>query len=171
MKKTNIALVGMLGIDKFHIARELGKRLDMRSVDIEEIIEYEYDNIFYLFDVLDEEGFMKYERKVVSQICSYDNIVISTGEGVLDSPQNVEKLKNSAVIVYLKDDVKNMFANVLYKIHPRIKMGDMNDFVRLFNKYKNGYVDNCEIEIDVRLKSAEEIVDEICDRLVEIYTK
>ncbi len=53
MKKTNIALVGMLGIDKFHIARELGKSLDMRSVDIEEIIEYEYDNIFYLFDVLD----------------------------------------------------------------------------------------------------------------------
>ena len=58
-------------------------------------------NIAYIFDVEGEEGFRKRESAALLEKAQLDNIIISTGGGIIELKENREVLKNGYVI-YLK---------------------------------------------------------------------
>ena len=80
--KCNVALIGMSGTLKTSVGKALGLLLDKRSIDTDEMIEYEYSiSIKELFEKMGEDYFRRAEEKTVCSVADFFNVVISTGGG------------------------------------------------------------------------------------------
>ena len=100
--KNNIALIGMSGTFKTSVAKALGKMLEKRSVDTDEMIEYEYSiSIKQLFEKMGEEYFRHAEEKTTCAIADFYDVVISTGGGTVLSQRSMNALKNTCNIIWL----------------------------------------------------------------------
>jgi len=80
--KKNLALTGMMGAGKTSIGMYLSKRLFMKFIDIDKIIENELKmTIQEIFLKKGESFFRKYEEKITLQEIKKENAIISLGGG------------------------------------------------------------------------------------------
>ena len=80
--KKNLALTGMMGVGKTSIGMYLSKRLFMKFIDIDKIIENELKmTIQEIFLKKGESFFRKYEEKITLQEIKKENAIISLGGG------------------------------------------------------------------------------------------
>ena len=80
--KKNLALTGMMGVGKTSIGMYLSRRLFMKFIDIDKIIENELKmTIQKIFLEKGESFFRKYEEKITLQEIKKENAIISLGGG------------------------------------------------------------------------------------------
>ena len=80
--KKNLALTGMMGVGKTSIGMYLSRRLFMKFIDIDKIIENELKmTIQKIFLEKGESFFRKYEEKITLQEIKKKNSIISLGGG------------------------------------------------------------------------------------------
>ena len=80
--KKNLALTGMMGVGKTSIGMYLSRRLFMKFIDIDKIIENELKmTIQKIFLKKGESFFRKYEEKITLQEIKKENAIISLGGG------------------------------------------------------------------------------------------
>ena len=85
--KKNLALTGMMGVGKTSIGMYLSKRLFMKFIDIDKIIENELKmTIQKIFLKKGESFFRKYEEKITLQEIKKENAIISLGGGAFMNP-------------------------------------------------------------------------------------
>ena len=100
--KNRIFLIGPMGSGKTTIGRRLASMLGKTFCDTDSEVEAITGvNIAYIFDVEGEEGFRKRESTVLLEKAQLENIIISTGGGIVELKENREVLKKGYV-VYLK---------------------------------------------------------------------
>ncbi|MBC8464232.1 MAG: shikimate kinase [Bacteroidetes bacterium] len=100
--KNRIFLIGPMGSGKTTVGRRLASMLRKTFYDTDNEVEAKTGvNIAYIFDVEGEEGFRKRESAALLEKAQLDNIIISTGGGIIELKENREVLKNGYVI-YLK---------------------------------------------------------------------
>ena len=100
--KNRIFLIGPMGSGKTTVGRRLASMLGKTFYDTDNEVEAKTGvNIAYIFDVEGEEGFRKREAAALLEKAQLDNIIISTGGGIIELKENREVLKNGYVI-YLK---------------------------------------------------------------------
>lgn len=100
----NIVLSGMMGSGKTTVAKELEK-LGYAVVDIDGVIVERFGEINAIFRDFGEKRFREIEAEVTKEVaCGYDNAVISLGGGCVLRAENVENLKKTGVIFYLRAD-------------------------------------------------------------------
>ena len=100
--KNRIFLIGPMGSGKTTVGRRLASMLGKTFCDTDNEVEAKTGvNIAYIFDVEGEEGFRKRESAALFEKAQLDNIIISTGGGIIELKENREVLKNGYV-VYLK---------------------------------------------------------------------
>lgn len=98
----NIVLCGMMGCGKTTVAAELGK-FGHTVVDTDGLIVARYGEINKIFHEHGEEYFRALESEITAEVAkTYDNAVISLGGGCVLREQNVNNLKQSGKIFYLK---------------------------------------------------------------------
>ena len=96
-----ITLIGMPASGKSCMARYLSKKLLMKTVDGDKLIEKVYGRA--LQDLIDKDGldeFKRIEEEVVLSI-DEDNLIISPGGSAIYYPSVMEKFKKMGIIVYL----------------------------------------------------------------------
>ena len=99
----NITLVGFMGTGKSIVGKHLAKRLKMRYIDLDEIIEKKENRpISQIFTQEGEEYFRRIENQVTEELSKLEGYVISTGGGVVLEEENVKFLRKKGVIVCLK---------------------------------------------------------------------
>lgn len=101
-KMRNIVLIGMPGAGKSTIGVVLAKKLGMRFMDSDLVIQNQYDML--LHEIMEEkglQGFLDIEEEVNAQI-DVRNHVIATGGSVIYGAKAMEHLKQIATVVYLK---------------------------------------------------------------------
>ena len=104
-----IYLVGPMGAGKTSIGKSLALLTQLPFLDIdEEIVRVEKRSIPAIFSEDGESGFRKIETEVLKKCSAYEG-VIATGGGVVVTPENLDYLKNSGIVVYLYADVKTQF--------------------------------------------------------------
>lgn len=145
--KTNIVLIGLMGVGKTTIGKILSSMLDMQFTDCDENIERNFGRISDLF-LKGEQHFRDIESKIVKCVSALDNVIISTGGGVVLRPENMEALKRKGVVFYLKRPVEDIIKSVDPSGRPLIKEGP-EALYRLFEERDPLYNKYCDHVIDV----------------------
>ena len=99
----NIILCGMMGSGKTTVAEALSENYSLDRVDTDGIIVSRYGAIDKIFASFGEAYFRDIETEVIKEIAtSLKNAVISLGGGAVLRAENVENLKRTGKIFYLR---------------------------------------------------------------------
>lgn len=103
MKKLeNIYLIGLMGVGKTTIGKQLAKALQRPFYDSDKVIEdCTGTDIPTIFSYEGEAGFRHREQSVIEHLTTLSGIVLATGGGSVLLPENRQTLKTSGFVVYL----------------------------------------------------------------------
>ena len=107
--KKSLVLTGMMGVGKSTIGRIIAKRLKVKFIDVDKIIERnEKKSIKRIFEDNGEEYFRKLEKKITFKILEKKKKVIALGGGAFMNNEIREKILNSCKSVWLKVDLDRL---------------------------------------------------------------
>lgn len=162
----NIVLAGFMGTGKTTVGRLLARRLGLRFVDMDELIENEAG--MSISDIFRKEGearFRAIESGVIKRLVSGDfgkDIVLSTGGGAVVDPVNRAFFRSFGTLVCLTASVDEIMKRVGDRDdRPLLPAGERREAaLKLLREREPAYRD-CDIEVDTTARSAEEVVDVI----------
>jgi shikimate kinase len=96
-------MIGFMGCGKTTIGRELALRLKWSFVDLDKMVEeHAGKTIPEIFSQNGEECFREIETKVLENLKSVKNTIVSTGGGTPCHDENMEFMLGTGLTVYLK---------------------------------------------------------------------
>ena len=99
----NLVLVGFSCSGKTTLGRNLARRLKLRFIDTDRMVEEMAGRS--IPDIFREDGeavFRAYEREAIARITSQHNQVISTGGGAFVDPVNQQALRAGNLVIHLQ---------------------------------------------------------------------
>ncbi len=103
MSMNNIVLIGYRCSGKTRVGKRLAEQLEWKFVDTDSLVEGLSGHT--IREIVHQEGwerFRKMEQGVVSAVCKAERTVIATGGGVVLESANVDRLKETGWVVWLK---------------------------------------------------------------------
>jgi len=159
----NIVLVGFMGTGKTTVARAVAKKLKMRYVSTDELIEKSENlSISDIFSEKGERHFREVEKIAVKEASGMQNAVIDAGGGVVMDPENIARLKKKGVIVCLTAAPEVILDRTKKYTHrPLLNVDDpLAKIKELIEKRKPFYA-RADYSIDTSMLPREEVVREI----------
>ncbi len=102
-RQHNIFLIGPMGAGKTSVGRYLASHLDKHFYDSDHEIEKKMGvSLTWIYDLEGMEGFRQREMRVIDELSSLSNIVLSTGGGCVETPEVREILQARGLIVYME---------------------------------------------------------------------
>lgn len=102
MSDASIFLVGPMGSGKSAVGRRLAREIGRKFLDSDDEIETRSGvNIPFIFDREGEAGFRQRERRIIDELTRLRGIVLATGGGAAQDPDNRQHLKDRGIVVYL----------------------------------------------------------------------
>jgi shikimate kinase/3-dehydroquinate synthase len=161
----NVALIGFMGSGKSTVGVELARRLGVRFVETDTLIEEASNkSVSRIFAEEGERAFRRRERSAIQTVTLETDQVISCGGGVTIDPRNLRLLRMSCRVVLLKADPE-----VLYE---RIKKSDSRplaknlrtpgDVARLVHERSDAYA-QYDLCVDAGACSVAEAVEAIAE--------
>lgn len=98
----NIVLCGMMGSGKTTIGIKIAEITGRRWYDTDGIIADKYGKISDIFEYYGEVHFRKLETEIIRDLAQKDNLILSTGGGLVLKPENNMMLKKNGKIVFLR---------------------------------------------------------------------
>jgi len=94
-----IILIGFMGCGKTSIASVLAKKLNLEVIEMDNLILKKSDrkSISEIFSLDGEEHFRDLETIVVKEISGLNDVIISTGGGIVTKERNLKHLKNGTI--------------------------------------------------------------------------
>lgn len=130
---SNIALIGFMGSGKSTVGKRLARRLGRRFIETDYLIEQEAGkSIVEIFKSGGENEFRRLEEMVVKSVSdTAENTVIACGGGVVIRPVNIERLKASAVIIYLQTSAAALNERLAFsRKRPLLDRPDRKEYIR-----------------------------------------
>lgn len=128
----NIYLIGMPGCGKSTIAKILSDKLGMEYIDADIYLEDKFNKkIRDIFALEGEDVFRNMETQVISELTQKNNIIVSTGGGVVTRNRNKLPMKSSGKVVFIDSDPEFILKNSTLGGRPLLK-----DKSRIFDLYK-----------------------------------
>ena len=163
---SNIILIGFMGSGKTTIGEKLSLMKNMRFIDLDlEVEKLEKKTINDIFTEKGEQYFRNIESKLLEKYCYLDDVVISTGGGIVESKDNIEMLKNKKNVIWLDGNVDTILNNLRNETHKRPKLKDeknLEEYIKKLLDYrKDKYNKASNIKIDINGKNIEQVISEI----------
>ena len=100
---SRIFLIGFMGSGKSTAGEKLARRIGYRYVDMDQLIEeISGMRIPGIFKELGEPMFRKWEHDILLELCSQDQVVVSTGGGAPCHGDQIGIMNSHGCTVYLK---------------------------------------------------------------------
>jgi len=100
--KTNIALIGFMGVGKTAVGKVLAEKLGRSFVELDSLIEQKAGkSIPDVFQQDGETAFRELEIEVTKEVSREKNLVIACGGGIVLNKINIDRLRKESIIVYL----------------------------------------------------------------------
>jgi shikimate kinase len=113
MRADKIYLVGFMAAGKSSLAKELGRRLDWRTEDVDERIEArEHLPIASIFATHGEAYFRMIERAVVQELVSPRHVVVATGGGTFVDPDSRALMKADGAVFWIDVPLPQLVARL-----------------------------------------------------------
>jgi shikimate kinase len=167
--KTNIALIGFMGVGKTAVGKALAEKLGRSFVELDLLIEQRVEkSISDIFQQDGEAAFRELEIEVTEEISKDKNLVIACGGGIVLNKINIERLRKNARMVYLTASpgvILERVANeegqrpLLEVDNPTLAIGEMLSFRKPF------YERAADIKIDTSKLDINAVAEQIIGKL------
>ena len=164
-----IFIVGPMASGKSTLGKKLAQTLEIDFLDTDNEIEKRAGaEISWIFEVEGEEGFRERERKALQKSVEKDNVVISTGGGIVTIEENRELMIAKGKVVYLKTPIEIQLKRTENdKKRPLLSQGNREQTLRVLKKERDPqYKEIADITINHdQQKNRNAVIDEIIDKL------
>ncbi|MCK5759342.1 MAG: shikimate kinase [Clostridiales bacterium] len=141
----NVILIGMPGSGKTSLGKAVSKKLDMHFIDLDSLITERHGDITIIFNELGESAFRQYETEALNEAIKYNNSIISTGGGIIETQENNEIMKEYAVI-FIDRSPEAILRTLDSDSRPLLK--DKKDALhKLYNRRYNKYIQSMNFHI------------------------
>lgn len=165
----NLVLIGYRGTGKSAVGRIVAGRLglDYRSMDAA-IVEKAGMPIPQIVATVGWPAFRDLESEQARALGAEDHLVIDTGGGVIERPENIAALKINALIIWLKASVEVIVARIQMDTQrPALTRGKSftEEIAEVLDRRKAKYAAAAQFEIDTDRLS----VPQVAGRIVDIW--
>jgi len=159
----NIAIVGFMGTGKTVTAKLLAKRLGLRYVSIDELIEKrEKRSISEIFAKEGEEYFRKIESQIIKDVSEEENVVIDAGGGAVVKNENIKNFKKKGTIICLRAKPEVILERTKgYKHRPLLNVADPKSKIEELLLARSLYYKTVDWQIDTSNLTVDEVAKEI----------
>lgn len=156
--KDKVVLIGMPGCGKSTIGKLVSEELKLKFFDMDKHIEeISFKTIPELFEK-GEDHFRDFETLACKELVQKSNALISSGGGVIKRKENIEILKEKALIIFIDRPLEDLLEDVDTSNRPLLKEGRK----RLINLYEERY-DLYRASADVIIKNDRDIIEVVDD--------
>ncbi len=104
-----IFLIGFMGSGKTTLGKELSKDLGLKFIDLDTYIENKIGmTITDIFNNKGEEKFRIIEKECLIELSTEEHIVIATGGGTPCFYNNMQKILDCGISIYLKTEIEDL---------------------------------------------------------------
>ena len=164
-----IFIVGPMASGKSTLGKKLAQTLKIDFLDTDNEIEKRAGaEISWIFEVEGEEGFRERERKALQRSAEKDNVVISTGGGIVTIEENRDLMIARGKVVYLQTPIEIQLKRTENdKKRPLLSQGDREQTLRVLKEERDPqYKEIADITINHdQQKNRNAVIDEIIDKL------
>jgi len=159
----NIVLIGFMGTGKTTIATQIARRLKMRYVSTDDMIEKrEKRTINEIFTKDGEERFREIESEVVREAAAMNNVVIDAGGGAVLREENMAAFKETGTVICLTaDEASIMERTKKYKHRPLLNVPDPKRKIRDLMARRTPFYAKADFTIDTGAVTLRQALDEI----------
>ena len=162
----SLYLIGMMGSGKTTIGKLLADRFEYQFFDTDQLIEQiTRQSVSEIFAESGESVFRQLETQVMSELSSYVRKMVSTGGGIVITPENWGHLR-SGVIIWLDVPIDVLKS----RLESDTSRPILQSSVDLETKLESLFCDRSELyaQADVRISIEHHDTPEIiCDRILE----
>ena len=159
LDKLNIVLIGLPGVGKTTLGKLVAEQFNKEFVDMDSlIVNKENMSIKEIFDKYGEAYFRNLESNLCKELESKNNLVISTGGGVILNKENVKSLAKNGLIVFLDKDL-DLFT--LSDERPLTK--NKEELKKIRDLRYNLYLSSCDVLINLNNN-----LDKNIERIMEV---
>ena len=109
----NIVLIGYRGTGKSVVGKLVADRLQMKRIGMDaRIVEKAGMSIPDIVKKQDWTTFRDMESEVARELATLDNIIIDTGGGVIERPENIDALQANSCVIWLKSSVDAIVSRI-----------------------------------------------------------
>jgi shikimate kinase len=163
-----ISLIGLPGVGKSTVGRQLARRLGLGFVDCDTVMEVRLKSpIRAFFESEGEARFRDVECELLNELVDRDRIVLATGGGVVVRPSNRELLRTRTLCVYLRAKPEALFHRLKRdNRRPLLQGTDLQRRLReLHDERDSLYCETAAFQIEILGKSLATMVDTIVESL------
>ena len=159
LDKLNIVLIGLPGVGKTTLGKLVAEQFNKEFVDMDSlIVNKENMSIKEIFDKYGEAYFRNLESNLCKELESKNNLVISTGGGVILNKENVKSLAKNGLIIFLDKDL-DLFT--LSDERPLTK--NKEELKKIRDLRYNLYLSSCDVLINLNNN-----LDKNLERIMEV---
>ncbi|MDT2835016.1 shikimate kinase [Vagococcus carniphilus] len=166
-----LTLIGFMGSGKSTTGQMLSKELGIPLLELDQMIEEETKmSIPDIFDLKGEAYFRELETAVLTKALNSIG-VIATGGGVLTNNKNVNQLKSTNNVIYLKGEASTLIERIKNDSINKRPLADTSTELEITKRLENRvsqYEEVADIIIEIENKSISEITLEIMNQLEEM---
>lgn len=165
----NIVLCGMMGAGKSTVGIKVAELTKRCWIDTDTVIEGRFGRILDIFEYYGEAHFRQLESQIVDEYCAKDDLVISTGGGLVLNWENAEKLKKNGKIFFLQASLDTILSRVQGDdTRPLLRNTDAREKLeKLLGERTSVY----EYVSDYTIETDDKSADEVAKRIIEIMEK
>ena len=164
-----IFIVGPMASGKSTLGKKLAQTLDIDFIDTDKEIEKKAGaEISWIFEVEGEKSFREREIKVLKKSINKDDVVISTGGGIVTVKENRALMTTNGKVVYLKTPLEIQLKRTEKdKKRPLLAKGNKKQILEALKKERDHkYEEIADITIDQKgQENRTTIINEIIDKL------
>ena len=159
----NIYLTGFMGTGKSSAGQEIARRLDLKFIDLDElIVKKEGRSINDVFAQDGEPYFRKAEKEALREVSQANSQVVSCGGGIVIDPENIAIMKQSGRFIALFTRPEVIFERIKKETHrPLLNTADPLARINELLTIRKPYYDQAEFVIDTSDISVQEAAEKV----------
>ena len=169
--KTNVALIGFMGVGKTAVGKVLAKKLNRKFVELDLLIEQKAGKpIPEIFEQDGEVAFRELEIEATKEIAREKYLVIACGGGVVLNKINIDRLREESRIVCLTASPRVILERVSGEPwgRPLLKVENPSSAIQGLLRFREPFYEiSADIKIDTSKLDIDSVAEQIISRLKE----
>ena len=165
--KKNLLLTGMMGVGKSTVGKKLAKKLKLKFIDIDQIIEKkEKRTIKEIFENKGEGYFRKIEKRISLEELKKSDAVIALGGGAFMDSSIRKEAKNLSISFWLDLGLRPLLIRLKnVKKRPLLNQDSLEESVNKIYSQRKKIYNKSNFKIKCNLMNVGQIV----DKIVKLY--